>query len=132
MSATNQDFRTALHIAVAEGKTDVVKHLLLSGANLHIRDRYDRVPLSEAILNDRHEIIELLTKCGAHITASAGTVGESLCAATARGLLKRLESYRLAGADLSQTDTCGRSSLHVVMIFFASTVLCHNITQFFI
>lgn len=114
LSATNQDSRTALHIATAEGKIDVVKHLLFNGANLHIRDRYDRTPLSEAVLNDRHEIIKLLMKCGAHITASARAVGESLCAATARGLLKRIESYRLAGADLSQTDTCGRTPLHVL------------------
>lgn len=69
-------------------------------------------------MNDRHEILKLLRKCGAHITASPRAIGESLCAATARGLLKRIESYRLAGADLSQKDTTGRSALHVVILSF--------------
>lgn len=102
LSAINYDLRTALHIACSEGNEAVVKHLLLNGAAVHIRDRYDRTPLTEAITNDFHEIIKLLMKCGAHITGSTRGVGEGLCGAAARGLLRRLESYRLAGADLSQ------------------------------
>lgn len=74
--------------------------------------------MSEAILNDRHEIIKLLTKCGAHITGSARAVGEKLCAAAARGLIRRLESYKIAGADLSQSDPSGRSALHVVSVTY--------------
>lgn len=42
----------------------------------------------------------------------ARTLGESLCAAAARGLVKRLQSYRLAGANLSQADFSGRTALH--------------------
>jgi lysophospholipase len=103
LSAVNYDLRTALHIACSEGSAMVVKHLLLNGAAVHIRDRYDRTPLTEAITNDYHEIIKLLMKCGAHITGSTRRVGEGLCGAAARGLIRRLESYRLAGADLSQT-----------------------------
>lgn len=39
LSAVNYDLRTALHIACAEGNEEVVKHLLLNGAAVHIRDR---------------------------------------------------------------------------------------------
>lgn len=56
----------------------------------------------EAIAIDNHEIIKTLIKCGAHMTGSARALGENLCAAAARGLVKRLQSYRLAGANLSQ------------------------------
>lgn len=40
-------------------------------------------------------------------------MGENLCAAAARGLVKRLQSYRLAGANLSQGDFSGRTALHL-------------------
>lgn len=116
LSAINYDQRTALHVAAAEGKLDMVRHLLLSGAAVHIRDRYDRTPLMEAISNDHHDIIKLLIKCGAHITGSARAIGEHLCAAAARGLMNRLESYRLAGADLSQPDPSGRTALHLACL----------------
>uniref|UniRef100_A0A1B0CBT9 asparaginase n=2 Tax=Lutzomyia longipalpis TaxID=7200 RepID=A0A1B0CBT9_LUTLO len=116
LSTINYDYRTALHVAAAEGREDVVKHLLLHGVTIHVRDRHDRTPLMEAIANDHHEIIRLLIKCGAHLTGSARAIGEFLCASAARGLQKRLESYRLAGADLSQPDPSGRTALHLAAL----------------
>ncbi|XP_059611242.1 L-asparaginase [Phlebotomus argentipes] len=123
LSGVNYDYRTALHVAAAEGREDVVKHLLLHGVTVHVRDRHDRTPLMEAIANDHHEIIRLLIKCGAHITGSARGVGEFLCAAAARGLQKRMESYRLAGADLSQPDPSGRTALHVAALHGHTTLV---------
>lgn len=49
LSSVNYDTRTALHVACAEGNEEVVRHLLLNGAAVHIRDRHDRSPLAEAI-----------------------------------------------------------------------------------
>lgn len=116
LSSVNYDMRTALHVACAEGRLDVVKHLLLNGAAVHIRDRYDNSPLSEAINNDHHEIIKLLLKCGSHVTASTRVLGDDLCAAAARAHVKRLESYRLAGVDLSLQDTSGRTGESYILI----------------
>ncbi|XP_070508954.1 L-asparaginase isoform X1 [Chironomus tepperi] len=116
LSAVNYDLRTALHVACAEGNDEVVKHLLLNGAAVHIRDRYDRSPLIEAINHDNHEIIKLLLKCGAHIFGSTRSLGDSLAGAAARGLVKRLESYRLAGVDLSLQDNSGRTALHLAAL----------------
>ncbi|KAG5669594.1 hypothetical protein PVAND_017481 [Polypedilum vanderplanki] len=116
LSAINYDQRTALHIACAEGNEEVVKHLLLNGAAVHIRDRYERSALSEAINHDHHEIIKLLLKCGAHLVVSTRSLGDSLAGAAARGLIKRLESYRLAGVDLSLQDSSGRSALHMAAL----------------
>lgn len=74
----------------------------------------DRTPLHDAINGDHYQVIRLLVKCGAHLTGSGRLVGEQLCLAAARGSVVRLQSYKLAGADLSQVDSCGRTALHVV------------------
>lgn len=116
LSGVNQDNRTALHLACHNGNLGVVNHLLLNGVSVHIRDLYERTPLMEAVTNDNHEIINLLITCGAHLTGSSRAVGEQLCAAAARGSLLRLQSYQLAGADLSQPDPSGRTALHVAAL----------------
>lgn len=113
MSGVNQDSRTGLHLACYKGNLPVVNHLLLNGVSVHIRDIHERTPLLEAVTTDNHEIINLLITCGAHLTGSSRAVGEQLCAAAARGSLLRLQSYQLAGADLSQPDPSGRTALHV-------------------
>lgn len=113
LSTVNHDRRTALHIACCEGNEKMVKHLLAYGVSVHVRDRHDRTALMEAIAQDHHEIIKTLVKCGAHMTGSARAVGEHLCTAAARGAVKRIISYRLAGANLSQQDLSGRTALHL-------------------
>jgi 60kDa lysophospholipase len=127
LSAVNYDHRTSLHLAAAEGKLDVVKYLLLHGAAVHIRDRYDRTPLMEAIINDKHDIIKILTKCGAHITGSARAVGEHMCGAAARGLIKRLDSYRLAGAEFTQSGKGNFLSTKKKMV--CSTFACFDFSD---
>ncbi|BFG02303.1 L-asparaginase [Drosophila madeirensis] len=116
LSGTNHDQRTALHLACQLGNVEIVKYLLHNGVSVHIRDRYDRTPLLEAVSTDNHEIIQLLINCGAHLTGSSRAVGEQLCAAAARGSLMRLKSYQYAGADLSQPDPSGRTALHVAAL----------------
>lgn len=112
ISQANADGRTALHIACCEGDMKVVQRLLKMGANVHIKDRFDRTPLTDAIEYDRHEIIRVLLQCGAHLHGDAVRIGERMCSAAITGNTKRLQSYLLAGADLSQKDFSGRTPLH--------------------
>ncbi|KAH0548462.1 L-asparaginase [Cotesia glomerata] len=112
VSQTNGDSRTVLHIACCEGDIKLVRALLEMGANVHIKDRFDRTSLTEAVENDHHEIIKLLRQCGAHLHESPLLIGQKLCNAAAFGCLKRLQSYNIAGADLSQPDVSGRTALH--------------------
>lgn len=114
LSSQNTERRTALHEACADGNLEIVGYLLRHGCSVHVRDRLDRTPLQDAIENDRHQVVKLLVKCGAHMTGSARLIGEQLCLAAARGSIVRLQSYQIAGTDLSQTDCSGRTALHVV------------------
>lgn len=54
----------------------------------------------------------MLLQCGAHLHGNALLIGEKMCAAASVGNTKRLQSYFLAGADLSQKNVSGRTPLH--------------------
>ncbi|XP_015591117.1 L-asparaginase [Cephus cinctus] len=112
ISQTNADRRTALHIACCEGDLRVVRYLLKMGANVHMQDRFGHTPLTDAIDNDRHDIIKLLLQCGAHLHGSARLIGDEMCIAAAAGNLTRICSFHIAGADLSQENVSRRTALH--------------------
>ncbi|KOC61963.1 L-asparaginase [Habropoda laboriosa] len=116
ISQQNEDGRTALHIACCEGDLNVVRCLLQMGANVHIKDRFNRTPLIDAIEFDHHEIIKLLIQCGAHLHGSGHVICEKICNAAAAGNVQRLESYYLANADFSVNDFCGRTPLHYAVL----------------
>lgn len=48
VNARDYDHRTALHLAVAEGRLEMVRYLLDHGASPQIRDRWNQLPLDEA------------------------------------------------------------------------------------
>ncbi|XP_039281443.1 LOW QUALITY PROTEIN: L-asparaginase [Nilaparvata lugens] len=116
MSSTNSDLRTPLHIASAMGNLEIVRYLLVNGASIHMRDRNEITPLLDAINGEHEEVIKVLKQCGAHLTLSPKEIGEKLCSAAMYGQVKRLKSYKLAGANLSQVDVLGRTALHMAIM----------------
>lgn len=119
--------RTALHVAAYDGNLDAVRLLLQHGARVHAKDRYGRTPLLEAVQMDRHAVISALRQCGAHLGVANPALGEKLCSVAAVGDVKRLESFRLAGADLGQRDLSGRTPLHVVSSFVCVCSTCRSV-----
>ncbi|KAK7603806.1 hypothetical protein V9T40_003805 [Parthenolecanium corni] len=112
----NDDYRTPLHIACCNGNIQLIQYLLQNGCLVHVKDRDNKTPLMDATLNDHHEAIRLLKKCGGHFAASDEYVAEALCSAAARGLTLRLTSYQLAGVDLNKSDYSGRTPLHASVL----------------
>ncbi|XP_046687138.1 L-asparaginase isoform X2 [Homalodisca vitripennis] len=113
LTAPNSDKRTPLHIACSLGNIKVVKYLLLNGASVHMKDRFDQTPLLDAVKCDHLDVIKLLKRCGAHLTLTPNQIGCQLCRAASYGNMKRLLSLQAAGANLSQPDISGRTSLHL-------------------
>ncbi|KAE8747360.1 hypothetical protein FOCC_FOCC006002 [Frankliniella occidentalis] len=112
-AAGTMEGRTPLHVASYEGNLEAVRLLLQHGAGVHVKDRFGRTPLLDAVQMDRHEVITALRSCGAHLGASNTAIGDKICSVAAVGDVKRLKSFRLAGADLGQRDVSGRTPLHV-------------------
>ncbi|XP_037089093.1 L-asparaginase-like [Pollicipes pollicipes] len=116
VSSMDYDRRTPLHVAASEGNTAVLRHLLLHGASVHIRDRSGATPLHSAVQFQRLDCIRILVDCGAHLVMAPAHLGEQLCSAAATGRVTMLEAYRLAQTDLGQPDATGRTALHVAAL----------------
>lgn len=112
LSSCDYDFRTPLHVASCEGNISMVRYLLQHGASVHMRDRDHNTPLMSAVLSDQHATIQLLVQAGAHLSLPAAQLADELCTAARNGNVKRLESYRLAGASFYESDVTGRTCLH--------------------
>ncbi|EDX13557.1 L-asparaginase [Drosophila simulans] len=109
---TNCDGRSAMHLACFLGKLNCVCFLISAGCPVNVHDRFNRTPLHEAIDTDNHDIIKALLKNGAKLNDQPLVQAELLRALTERGKIKRLESFRLAGANLTLADRTGRTALH--------------------
>jgi len=107
--------RTPLHIAAVNGDMPMVKYLLSYGASVHMCDMYGKSPLDDAVRFNKHDVIRLLVKTGAHLKLPAHRLGMVLCNMAQFDSLEGLESWRLAGADLNQADATGRTALHVAV-----------------
>ncbi|KAH8367433.1 hypothetical protein KR200_004199, partial [Drosophila serrata] len=109
---TNCDGRSALHLACFLGKLNCVCFLISAGCPINVHDRFNRTPLHEAIDTDNHKVIQALLQRGAKLNDQPLVQAEMLRALTERCKVGRLESFRLAGADLTLADRTGRTALH--------------------
>lgn len=54
------DKRTALHLAAAEGHSEIVLYLLSKHVDPHVKDRWGNTPLSEATSHNKFDVVEIL------------------------------------------------------------------------
>ncbi|XP_034834240.1 L-asparaginase 1 isoform X2 [Maniola hyperantus] len=120
VNAENSEGKTVLHEAILKGNVPIIEYLLKNGANVHLKTRCGETPLLTAIHKDDHTVINLLKQCGAHLTsADTKSVAEMLSLAARSGAVNRMETLRIAGADLNATDELKQSPFH-------KAVLCNN------
>ncbi|KAL4295385.1 hypothetical protein GQ457_12G023580 [Hibiscus cannabinus] len=105
--------RTALHIAAAKGSENCVLLLLDYGADPNCKDSEGSVPLWEAMSGGHDNVARLLQENGGNL--NAGDVGHFACTAAEQNnlnLLKEIVRYR---GDVTRPRNNGYTALHVAV-----------------
>ncbi|PIN25138.1 26S proteasome regulatory complex, subunit PSMD10 [Handroanthus impetiginosus] len=105
--------RTALHIAASKGNEHCVLLLLEFGADANSRDSEGSVPLWEAMLGNHKSVIKLLVDNGAKITT--GDVGLFSCIAAEQNNLELLKEIVHQGGEVTRPKNNGSMALHVAV-----------------
>ncbi|XP_041353074.1 L-asparaginase-like [Gigantopelta aegis] len=115
ISATNQDGRTALHVACRNSKLETVGYLLHHGASVHVKDYHGDNPLIDAIDMKNEVVIKMLVQAGAVIPWPPIKVAMELCSIVLGQDLNAIKCWKLAGVDFNSIDYNGRTALHVAV-----------------
>ncbi|KAL5768942.1 hypothetical protein ACOSP7_015491 [Xanthoceras sorbifolium] len=105
--------RTALHIAASKGSENCVLLLLDYGANPNCRDSDGNVPLWESMLGKHEHVNKLLMDNGADI--NLGDVGHFACTAAEQNNLSLLKDIVRYGGDVTRPRNNGSTALHVAV-----------------
>lgn len=105
--------RTALHIAASKGSENCVLLLLDYGADPNSRDSEGSVPIWEAILANNEPVVKLLADNGAYL--SSGDVGQFACTAAEQNNLGLLKEIVRHGGDVTRSKNNGSTALHVAV-----------------
>ncbi|XP_050989148.1 60 kDa lysophospholipase [Labeo rohita] len=118
LNKANYDGRTPLHIAACEGQVNVVEYLLGKGVSIYAKDRFGDTPLRNAILLRHKDVVELLRKCGAHLSRDElQDIGTELCRLATSGDLEGLKIWKLAGVDMATSGYDEKTPVEVARAF---------------
>ena len=105
VNGTEHDGTTALHWAVQNGNSDLVKALIRAKANVNAKNRYGVAPIWLAAANGHDAVLEALLRAGADAHTTRADSGETVLMIGAMsghpGVLQRLLAY---GADPNAKD----------------------------
>ncbi|KAK8602184.1 hypothetical protein V6N13_058164 [Hibiscus sabdariffa] len=105
--------RTALHIAAAKGSENCVLLLLDYGADPNCKDSEGSVPLWEAMSGGHDNVARLLQENGGNI--NAGDIGHLSCTAAEQNNLNLLKEIVRYGGDVTRPRNNGYTALHVAV-----------------
>nr|XP_043635151.1 potassium channel AKT1-like isoform X2 [Erigeron canadensis] len=105
--------RTALHIAASKGSENSVLLLLDYGADPSCKDSEGNVPLWEAMIGNHEMVVKVLADNGASL--SSGDVGQFSCIASEQNNLNLLKKITRHGGDVTRSRNDGSTALHVAV-----------------
>ncbi|RYP15646.1 hypothetical protein DL766_009358 [Monosporascus sp. MC13-8B] len=123
---TDDDGRTALHAACANGHVAVAEVLLRGGANVLAVDRWGKTPLHLAASGGYSALVRLLSDAGADPTVADGDGNSSAAVAACAGHLETVTLLvdRIAAGD----PDCGRRALGELLLELVENG-CYMATQ---
>lgn len=105
------DGMTALHWAVYNDNTDVVKLLLNHAASATAKNRYDITPLTLACENGNADIVRMLLAAGADVNENLRGNESPLMIASRTGKVGAVEVLIRSGADVHAKEWKGQTAL---------------------
>ena len=132
LGGADYDGRTALHLAAAEGRTELVRWLLDHGVTASPRDRWGNTPLDDAHQQRHPEVIAALEATGGvrgqtiapltveppvpeavQVTQKESEMINELIWAASMGEMRAIQRLIARGADLEGADYDRRTPLHL-------------------
>ncbi|QYS94986.1 ANK_REP_REGION domain-containing protein [Trichoderma simmonsii] len=106
--------QTPLHLAVQDGKADLVESLLMQGDNIEAQDTNGKTPLHLAVLKGNLDMTKLLLDRGANIEAKKDEGRTPLFNAVCNGNEDMAKLLLTRGADIEAPEFENWTALHVM------------------
>ncbi|PIM98779.1 hypothetical protein CDL12_28735 [Handroanthus impetiginosus] len=74
VNASNVEKNTPLHWACLNGHIEVVKCLILAGANISLLNSHERTPMDEAVSRGKMDVIDAINEAAAQVELTETTV----------------------------------------------------------
>ena len=108
--------RTALHLACAEGHTNVIEYLLDHGADYEAKDRWGHEAMYEAMNQGKEGATKILRNHGAKIQDSLkGELTSKWFYCASKNDLVGIAKLIQQGVDVNSSDYLGQTALHIAV-----------------
>ena len=113
---SDDELKTSLHLAAAQGHAKIVRLLLKHGANVSSCDMNDSTPLHEAAAHNRYQCVQILLQYQAPIDRFDGKHYTPLHRASQYGHWQIVRLLLNFNADIRRTNCDGYNSLEVAIL----------------
>ena len=114
VNATDAEGMTALHVALARQREELVELLLTNGADLKLKDTRGRTPLHYAAQGNMADVIDRLAEKEADVNTADNAGNTALHLASLRMRSEAVEHLIKLGANLNAVNKQGETPLHTL------------------